>query len=109
MITSGEVSIKNLIVAQRDDPQIGRIIKLKKLPPRFTYIDNVLYHKLDTHYRLALPTAFLDPLIHSKHFSVMGLHFSKTRILRDIQTKFFVNIKILKQKLQLLKENCILC
>jgi hypothetical protein len=109
MITSGEVSIKNLIVAQRDDPQIGRIIKLKKLPPRFTYIDNVLYHKLDTHYRLALPTAFLDPLIHSKHFSVMGLHFSKTRILRDIQTKFFVNIKVLKQKLQLLKENCILC
>ena len=109
MITSGEISIKNLIIAQRDDPQLGRIIKLKQLPPRFTYIDNVLYHKLETHYRLALPSALLDPLIHSKHFSVMGLHFSKSRILRDIQTKFFVNIKLLKYKLQLLKENCILC
>jgi len=109
MITSGEVSIKNLILAQKEDTQIGRIIKLKELPPRFTFIDNVLYHKLNTHYRLALPSAFLDPLIHSKHFSVMGLHFSKSRILRDIQTKFFVNIKILKEKLQMLRENCILC
>jgi hypothetical protein len=72
-------------------------------------IDNILYHKLETHYRLALPQSFLDPLIHSKHFSVMGLHFSKSRILRDIQTKFFVNIKLLKEKLQMLKENCILC
>jgi len=109
MITSGEVTIKNLIIAQRDDAQIGKIIKLPVLPPKFTFIDNVLYHKLKTHYRLALPSAFLDPLIHSKHFSVMGLHFSKSRILRDIQTKFFVNLKVLKQKLQLLKENCILC
>ena len=109
MITSGEVSIKNLITAQKEDPQIGHIIKLKTLPPKFTFIDNVLYHKVNTHYRLALPSAFLDPLIHSKHFSVMGLHFSKSRILRDLQTKFFINIKILKQKLQTLKENCILC
>ena len=109
MITTGEVSIKNLIMAQRDDPQIGHIIRMSKLPPRFTFISDVLYHKRDTHYRLALPTAFLDPIIQSKHFSVMGLHFSKSRISRDIQTKFFVNIPALKAKLQQLKENCILC
>ena len=109
MITSGDVSIKNLITAQRDDPQLGHIIRMKQLPNKFTLISDVLYHKLDTHYRLALPTAFLDPLIQSKHFSVMGLHFSKSRIMRDLQTKFFVNIKEVKKKLQLLKENCILC
>ncbi|EFX61151.1 hypothetical protein DAPPUDRAFT_122492 [Daphnia pulex] len=109
MITSGDVTKKNLILAQKDDPQLGAILNLKKLPQKFTMIDNILYHKLETHYRLALPQSFLDPLIHSKHFSVMGLHFSKSRILRDIQTKFFVNIKLLKEKLQMLKENCILC
>jgi hypothetical protein len=109
MITSGEVSIKNLIVAQREDPQLSKIMELKTLPNRFTYIENVLYHKVKTHYRLALPQAFLDPLINAKHFSVMGLHFSKSRIARDIQTKYFVNLKLLKHKLQLLRDNCILC
>ena len=109
MITSGDVSIKNLIVAQRDDPQLGHIIRMSQLPPRFTFISEVLYHKNGTHYRLALPVAFLDPIIQSKHFSVMGLHFSKSRILRDIQSKFFVNVKVLKRKLQHLKENCVLC
>jgi hypothetical protein len=63
MITSGDVSIKNLITAQRDDPQLGHIIRMKQLPNKFTLISDVLYHKMDTHYRLALPTAFLDPLI----------------------------------------------
>jgi len=109
MITSGEISVKHLIMAQKDDPQIGHIMQLKKLPNRFTLIDNVLYDKVNTHYRLALPQAFLHPLINAKHFSVMGLHFSKSRIARDILTKYFVNIRALKTKLQLLKENCILC
>ena len=109
MITSGDVSIKNLIAAQKDDPQLGHIIRMPQLPPKFTFISEVLYHKRDTHYRLALPVAFLDPIIQSKHFSVMGLHFSKSRILRDIQSKFFVNVKVLKRKLEHLKENCVLC
>jgi hypothetical protein len=109
MITSGQLSAKMLIQAQHEDPQIGQILRLSHLPKQFKLIDDILYHIKYNHYRLALPAAFLDPIIHSKHYTAMGLHFSKTRIARDIYRKFFTNTRILKQKLDTLKQNCLIC
>jgi hypothetical protein len=98
-----------LIQAQHEDPQIGAILRLPRLPKQFVLIEGILYHLKNNHHRLALPSAFLDPLIHSKHYTAMGLHFSKTRIARDIYRKFFTNTRIVKQKLDTLKSNCIIC
>ena len=109
LLTSGDITKKQLIQAQKDDPRLSQIIKKKTLPPYFLYIEDILYYSRYGQYRLALPEAFLDPMINAKHFTVFGLHFSKTRIYRDITTNFFVNTQKLIQKLQFLKENCILC
>jgi hypothetical protein len=72
-------------------------------------IENLLYHRNKDHYRLALPEAFLDPLINAKHYTAFGIHLSKSRIKRDLQNKYFINAKSLNEKLQFLKENCIIC
>ena len=109
LLTNGDVSIKNLIQAQKSDQQISRILQLPKLPPNFVMIEKLLYHKRNGKCRLAIPAAFLDPLINAKHFTVFGLHFSKARIKRDITGKFFVNIAQLNYKLNFLKENCVIC
>ena len=109
MITSGDISIRNVIEAQKQDRSLSAILNLPELPPNFKMIDNLLYNKRDNHYRLALPDSFLNPLINAKHYTAFGIHLSKTRIARDILSKYFVNVKSLSTKLQFLKENCIIC
>ena len=109
LVTSGDITIKQLIEAQKKDLRLKTILNLPKLPSRFVLIDKLLYHFKNDHHRLAMPDAFLDPLINAKHYTAFGIHLSKTRIRRDITCKYFVNVKLLNEKLQFLKENCIIC
>jgi hypothetical protein len=109
MITSGDISIRNVIDAQKADQRLSVILNLPDLPTNFKIIENLLYHRKKDHYRLALPEAFLDPLINAKHYTAFGIHLSKARIKRDLQNNYFVNTKALNEKLDFLKENCIIC
>jgi hypothetical protein len=56
-----------------------------------------------------LPTALLDLLIQSKHFTVFGMHNSITRMTQDIRRQYFVHQKTLSKKLKVLKNNCLVC
>jgi len=109
LITSGDITIKQLILAQKQDLHLQKILNRKILPPYFILKDNILFQTKNNRVRLALPKVFISPIVHSKHFSSMGMHFSKTRIRRDICSKFFVHLPTLKEILCALKEACVLC
>jgi len=76
---------------------------------RFAMIDNLLFYRTKNSCKLVLPTALLDTLINSKHFSVFGLHFSRARILRDITARYHMPMSVLKNKLRILRNNCLIC
>ena len=109
LILSGDLSKKSLILAQKKDGRILRILQMTPMPPVFTLIDNILYYSKNDKVRLVLPDSFLDPLINAKHYTAFGIHLSKTRIRRDLTARYFLNVKLLTTKLQFLKENCIIC
>ena len=84
MITSGDISIRNVIDAQKADTKLSVILNLPELPTNFKIIENLLYHRKKDHYRLALPEAFLDPLINAKHYTAFGIHLSLNLELKEI-------------------------
>ena len=65
MITSGDIAKSDLISAQKQDPILGKIFCLKTLPKPFIFIEGILYYHKRNHYKLALPTSFLEAIIHS--------------------------------------------
>jgi hypothetical protein len=93
MITSRDISIRNVIEAQKADKKLSVILNLPELPTNFKIIENLLYHRKKDHCRLALPEAFLDPLINAKHYTAFGIHHSKARIKR-VYSNTFLNPKI---------------
>ena len=109
IILSKDISKKMLIEAQKMDTHLRNMGNQSKTAPTFKYIDGVLYKKTPQQLKLALPVTFLDPIINAKHFTVMGLHFSRSRMLRDIASKFYVNPRELKSKLMQITENCLIC
>jgi hypothetical protein len=98
-VTPGTITIDAVKKAQLKHNFIKTILasKLKT----FKHIDRVLFKVSPQHgdTRLVLPTNLLDSLIVSKHFSVLGLHHSKTRICREITQKYFVDMHALNRKL----------
>jgi len=76
---------------------------------RFSMIDNLLYYHTRQSLKLVLPIALLDSLINAKHFSVFGLHFSRHRIMRDITARYHTSLSTLKEKLRVLRNNCLIC
>ena len=59
--------------------------------------------------KLVLPDALFELLIQSKHFTVFGLHNSITSNKQDNLQQFHVSQKVLRDKLQMLKTNCLVC
>ena len=45
MITSGDISIRNVIDAQKTDTKLSVILNLPELPTNFKIIENLLYHR----------------------------------------------------------------
>ena len=108
-ILKGTLTINQFKDAQIADPFCSRIIdKVHKLK-HYKMIKGLLFFKTNKNTKLVLPNSLLDIIINAKHFSVFGLHFSKTRIMRDISARYHVQHATLRQKLQMLKQNCIIC
>jgi hypothetical protein len=105
-ITPGTVTIDTIKKAQQVDTFV-KMLKISKLKT-FKQIDGVLFkvspQRGET--QLVLPTNLLDSLIVSKHFSVLGLHHSKTRIRREITQKYFVDMRALKKTYKLNVRRC---
>jgi hypothetical protein len=72
-------------------------------------IDNLLYFKNQLNLKLVLPASLLDIVINAKHFTVFGLHFSRSQIERDIQQHYHVQQSVLTKKIKNLVNNCHIC
>jgi len=110
-ILSGTLNAKQFKEAQLADEFCSRIMdRLKKVRlERYALMQGLLFYKTKYICKLVLPNSLLDVLINAKHFSVFGLHFSKNRIMRDITSRYHVQGSELRNKLQMLKENCLIC
>ena len=108
-VLNGTMSREQFRVAQLEDPFCSQIFKRIKNLKKFKIINGLLFFSSSRNVKVVLPTSLLDILINSKHYSVFGLHFSKTRIQRDIQSKYFVRQSELHKKLKMIRTNCLLC
>ena len=108
-ILAGALTPEQFIQAQRADDYINHLIEKKKRLKRFILINGILFFQNKRNLKPVLPVSLLDIVINAKHFSVFGLHFSKTRMQRDILSKYHVQQSILTEKLKMLKQNCIIC
>jgi len=114
VLTSGKIHKDTFIEMQNSDEFIANIKQklkckeLKKRPKMFAIEDGILYFGKNTQ-KPVLPIALLDLLIQSKHYTVFGIHSSKTRILRDIKGTYYVHMPTLRRKLTELRDNCVVC
>jgi len=108
-ILRGILTKKEFQEAQENDEFCSTILNSPHRYKNFVLIDGLLYSRRQNRLRLCLPIALLDIVINSKHFSVFGLHFSKTRILRDINDRYHVQNSVLNKRLQRLQNNCLVC
>ena len=108
-VLTGTLTKEQFKLAQLEDPFCSKTFKKWRQLKRFTVIGGLLFFKSFTSIKLVLPVSLLDMVINAKHFSLFGLHFSKTRIQRDIIARYFVQQSELNRRLNLLKNNCLLC
>ena len=96
--------------AQYEDSYCRRILDHPARKRRFCLVDGLLYYKYETgRIKLVLPTALIDVIIQAKHFSLFGLHFSRTRIQRDVNARYHVQQQVLANKLKMMRDNCLVC
>ena len=95
--------------AQAQDPFCTSILNDLNKYTRFTLIDGLLFFKSGNNIKLVLPHALLDIVITAKHYSIFGLHFSKTRMERDINARYYIPHNVLSDKLKTLRDNCLVC
>lgn len=114
VLTGGKIHKDTFIEMQNSDEFIINIKQrlkcneLKKRPKMFAIEDGILYFGKKNQ-KPVLPVALLDLLIQSKHYTVFGIHSSKTRILRDIKGAYYVHMPTLRKKLSELRDNCVVC
>jgi hypothetical protein len=108
-VLTGILTPREFKQAQAQDPFCQRILNSIQQKKSFVMIDGLLFFKVKDVIKLVLPNSLLDLVITSKHFSVFGLHFSKTRVERDINARYYVPHNILSEKLKLLRDNCLIC
>jgi len=108
-VLTGTLTKQQFMQAQRDDEYIATLIQRRNKLKKFLIIDDLFYFKNQFNLKLVLPVSLLDIVINAKHFTVFGLHFSRSRIQRDIQSRYHVQQHVLQQKLKHLRDNCLIC
>ena len=109
MILPGNITKENFALLQKDDPKYGKLFNENPMRKGFKVIDNLLFKFNKSRFRLVLPTSLMDAVINSKHYSIMGLHFTKSRIRRDVLAKYHCHVRELNKKLQTFLSSCIQC
>jgi len=80
----GTISKEMLKEVQSTDDEYGQIYhSINRFPHFFKHLD-LLFHKKNDLVRLVIPKSLILPIVNSKHYSIYGVHFSATRIKRDI-------------------------
>jgi hypothetical protein len=107
--SDGIVSAKCLAEAQKADEHWGEIYE--NLPEPYFLHDKILmyeYKKQDKAL-IALPSVLIKPLINAKHYSLFGMHHTRTRIRRDILNVYKVKKELLDQQLDAILASCASC
>jgi hypothetical protein len=92
ILVGGQIDIQTFIDMQQSDPMIQTIVNKAKMPKHFTFQQKILMFGINRK-KPVLPTALLDLLIQSKHFTVFGMHNSITQMTRDICRQYIVHQK----------------
>jgi hypothetical protein len=109
-VLTGTLTPAQFKEAQREDEFCAKILAKNVRHRNFILIDGLLYFKYRSdRLKIVLPAALLDVIIQAKHFSLLGLHFSRNRIRRDINNHYYITQSILNTKLKLLRDNCLIC
>jgi hypothetical protein len=109
LILPGNISKTDFARYQESNPKWGHIMQQTILPENFQIIDQILFRTRGGHFRLVLPASLIEALVVSKHYTVMGLHSSKSRIRRDILKKYYCHMPTLNNYLRNLTDSCIQC
>ena len=109
IILPGNITKQLFAEIQEEDPTWRAIMEKTILPAGYKKIEGMLFKIKKEKHRLCLPSSLIDAVIISKHFTVMGLHFSKSRIRRDIMSRYFCHLPTLNRKLKEIVKTCIQC
>jgi len=108
-IAPGQISKDHFADLQAKDIRFKNIYKNVERHRDYIKIDKILFRKTSSRMRPVLPTVLLESVIYSKHYTVLGLHLSKTRIKRDIEYRYFVDSSEFKKLLDSICDPCIQC
>jgi len=114
-IQDGLITTKQFIAAQQEDNYCLNILtslaesKETLSSKGFEIIQGILFRTHRNIKKPVLPKSLIEPIINIKHFSIHGAHSSPTRILRDIQTDFYIQRKIIFGILKRVTKECYLC
>jgi len=109
IVLPGQMSIQSFIQMQKDDKTFGPIYKNINTKRGYTLIDGLLFKNTQNSLKPVLPTALLPAVINTKHYTVVGLHQSQTRIKRDIDSKYHTDSEALRNTLTNICSKCPQC
>ena len=109
-ITSGSITPQQLKEIQEQDPKCQELEAAQEPPPQFFKSQGVWFYNHDEYgEQLVLPEILLDGLINTGHYTILGAHYSASRIKRDVKQRFFVTPSTLNIRVNKLITNCYLC
>jgi len=108
-LTSGTITLELLQKAQQQCQFVQSLVQ--KPDKRFKVIENLVFNtnRQTGKNKLVLPNSLLEQSINAKHYSAFGIHFSKTRIKRDLTDRFYIDVQQLNKMLNHLTEACTQC
>ena len=109
LIIPSQISKEAFIEAQKRDPHFGDIYRNVQNTHNFKVLDDLLFRVTGTKTRLVLPSSLIPSLVNTKHYSIMGIHSSKTRMTRDILAQYFVHRAHLQAQIKLICDTCVQC
>ena len=113
VITNGTITIKEFILAQKEDELCKNIMEKHEKGNvdlvGYEIINGVLFRNHRNCKRPILPRSLFYPMIHLKHNTIYGAHASKARILRDINQDYYVPKEEFEGILTSFIKECFIC
>ena len=109
MIIPGQLSKPDFAKLQQADPKFAPVYKDPGKFRGYQLFDNILFKETRKKIRPVLPSCLIEALIIGKHFSILGLHLSKTKIRRDISNKYHLDLPTLNRELIRICDSCVQC
>jgi hypothetical protein len=104
-IQDGYLTIAEFKQAQATDNFCLKVTQHNKLPKHYSIQDGILFYKD----KIVMPESLTNIIVHTKHFTIFGSHFSAARVLRELKQVYHIPHKDIEQKVKNLTATCYLC